>query len=251
MITRYTYAGRHRAPEVQHIAQSGAGRKVGSRVGAVIAAVLVAVLGFESAAGAAPVTVRWGDTFSGLVATHCGTNDWQSVAFAGRDKNLIYAGETIDISCASTAQTAAPVSAAVATNTGATGWYDPLPGHQPFCNFWQWRGSYNHRGEDIPADYGTPILAAHSGAVWTGWDDGAGNYTVISHPDGTATVYMHQSSYAVWSGWVDGGQVIGYVGSTGDSSGPHLHFEVQPWGAWQGVTNPSTFLRDRGVALGC
>lgn len=69
------------------------------RVGVVGAASAVTLLGTAVAANANPVPVVWGDTFSGLVQSHCGTTDWQDVAFPGRNKNLIYAGETIDITC--------------------------------------------------------------------------------------------------------------------------------------------------------
>ena len=90
-----------------------------------------------------------------------------------------------------------------------------------------------HAGEDIPAGYGAEILAAASGTVVTaGWVSGYGNYTVIDHGGGMMTAYGHQSSFAVSVGdVVTQGQVIGYVGSTGNSTGPHLHFEVYVNGA--------------------
>ena len=90
-----------------------------------------------------------------------------------------------------------------------------------------------HAGEDIPAGYGAEILAAASGTVVTaGWVSGYGNYTVIDHGGGLMTAYGHQSSIAVSVGQtVTQGQVIGYVGSTGNSTGPHLHFEVYVNGA--------------------
>ena len=90
-----------------------------------------------------------------------------------------------------------------------------------------------HAGEDIPAGYGAEILAAASGTVvTTGWVSGYGNYTVIDHGGGLMTAYGHQSSFAVSVGAVvTQGQVIGYVGSTGNSTGPHLHFEVYVNGA--------------------
>lgn len=129
-------------------------------------------------------------------------------------------------------------------------WANPLPGHKSYCNYWQWRGTYNHRGEDIPAPWGTPIHAVHAGSVKTQWDGGGGNMTIISH-DGMAEVYMHQSSYKVTSGHVVVGQVIGYIGETGDAQGPHLHLEIQPNGPWNGVTSPDKWLADRGVYIGC
>ena len=76
-------------------------------------------------------------------------------------------------------------------------------------------------------------MATHSGTVTSaGWNNGGyGNLTMIDHGDGTSSLYAHQSSIVVSSGqFVSAGQVIGYVGSTGDSTGPHLHFEVHVGG---------------------
>ena len=86
-----------------------------------------------------------------------------------------------------------------------------------------------HEGIDIGAGYGTPIRAAASGTViYCGWESGYGNLVVIDHGGSIATAYGHQSSIAVSCGQsVSQGQVIGYVGSTGHSTGPHLHFEVR------------------------
>jgi len=92
-------------------------------------------------------------------------------------------------------------------------------------------GTYKfHGGVDIAASYGTAIWAANSGTVVTssdGWNGGYGNYIVINHGNGTQTLYAHMSSRAVSVGQtVTKGQVIGYVGSTGASTGAHIHFEV-------------------------
>ena len=86
-----------------------------------------------------------------------------------------------------------------------------------------------HEGIDIGASIGTPIYAAASGTVvYAGWEGGYGNLTVIDHGGGLATAYGHQSRLGVSNGQVvTRGQVIGYVGSTGHSTGPHLHFEVR------------------------
>lgn len=198
-----------------------------------------------------------GDTLSGIAPRYKTT--WPSIFDANTsvisNPDLIYVGQRLTIPNGQTvknppAPAPAPAPAPVAA-APASGWFDPLPNATPFCNYWQWRGTYNHKGEDIPAGFGTPIHAAAGGTVWTGWNNGAGNYTVISHSDGSATVYMHQSSFAVRSGWVNANQVIGYVGSTGDSEGPHLHFEVHPWGNGNGTTSPSTWMRNHGAPIGC
>ena len=92
-------------------------------------------------------------------------------------------------------------------------------------------GQYKlHGGIDICASNGTAILAADSGTVVKsvdGWNGGWGNYVMINHGNGLQTLYAHMSSRAVSTGHqVSRGQTIGYVGSTGMSTGPHLHFEV-------------------------
>ena len=85
-----------------------------------------------------------------------------------------------------------------------------------------------HTGTDIGAAYGAAIVAANSGTVTlAGWNSGYGNCVIIDHGGGRATLYAHMSSYSVSKGQsVQRGQQIGKVGSTGNSTGPHLHFEV-------------------------
>jgi len=92
-----------------------------------------------------------------------------------------------------------------------------------------WRWGRMHEGIDIGATYGSPIRAAASGTViYCGWESGYGNLVAIDHGGGVATAYGHQSSIVVSCGQqVSQGQVIGYVGSTGHSTGPHVHFEVR------------------------
>lgn len=92
-------------------------------------------------------------------------------------------------------------------------------------------GEYkNHGGTDIGASYGSAIYAADSGKIVSssdGWNGGWGNYVMIDHGNGMQTLYAHMSSRAVSVGQtVKRGQTIGYVGSTGMSTGPHLHFEM-------------------------
>ena len=85
-----------------------------------------------------------------------------------------------------------------------------------------------HTGTDIGAAYGAAIVAANAGTVTlAGWNSGYGNCVVIDHGGGKATLYGHMSAYSVSKGQtVTKGQRIGSVGSTGNSTGPHLHFEV-------------------------
>ena len=86
-----------------------------------------------------------------------------------------------------------------------------------------------HSGIDIAAEYGTPICAAQSGVVITaGWIDGYGNTIMIDHGGGIVSLYGHNQSLAVNVGQsVNQGQVVAYCGSTGNSTGPHCHFEVR------------------------
>jgi murein DD-endopeptidase MepM/ murein hydrolase activator NlpD len=92
-----------------------------------------------------------------------------------------------------------------------------------------WRWGRMHEGIDIGVASGTPIAAAAAGSViYAGWLGGYGNLTVVDHGGGLATAYGHQSRIAVGVGQaVSQGEIIGYVGSTGHSTGPHLHFEVR------------------------
>ena len=112
--------------------------------------------------------------------------------------------------------------------------------YDPFYQRWQL-----HAGVDFAAAGGTPIWAAASGQViQAGWDGGYGNYTCIYHGtyggQGFATCYAHQSAILVSVGQrVSQGQVIGRVGTTGASTGDHLHFEVRLDGA---PVNPLPWL---------
>jgi murein DD-endopeptidase MepM/ murein hydrolase activator NlpD len=111
--------------------------------------------------------------------------------------------------------------------------YRPVPG--PIVSGFGYRdnplggGTGFHSGVDIAAPYGTPIRACKAGkVVIASWQGGYGNAVVLDHGGGMGTLYGHQSSMAVTPGQtVASGQVIGYVGSTGNSTGPHLHFEVR------------------------
>lgn len=96
---------------------------------------------------------------------------------------------------------------------------------------WRW-GSF-HQGVDIGAASGTSIVAADSGMVsFAGWNGGYGNLVIVDHGGGKETYYGHMSGFAVAVGdTVNKGQTIGYVGSTGRSTGPHLHFEVRQGGS--------------------
>ena len=103
------------------------------------------------------------------------------------------------------------------------------PVSAPITSPFGWRWGRMHEGIDLGAAYGTPIEAAAAGVViYAGWMEGYGNLTAIDHGGGLSTAYGHQSRIVVTLGeHVAQGQVIGDVGSTGHSTGPHLHFEVR------------------------
>jgi murein DD-endopeptidase MepM/ murein hydrolase activator NlpD len=109
----------------------------------------------------------------------------------------------------------------------------------PFCESRAWENC--HPGIDIAVPTGTPIRAADGGRVAiAGWVGGYGNYTCIQHTASLSTCYGHQSVLKVSVGQqVKQGQIIGLSGSTGHSTGPHVHFEVRINGA---VTNPMNYL---------
>lgn len=92
-----------------------------------------------------------------------------------------------------------------------------------------WGTTIYHSGIDIGVDEGTPVHAADSGViVWSGWMGGYGYAVVIDHGNGLSTLYGHNSELAVDEGQsVSKGQVVAYAGSTGNSTGPHVHFEVR------------------------
>ena len=104
-------------------------------------------------------------------------------------------------------------------------------------------GDRNHKGLDIAAPLGTPIYAAADGTVTdvgSGWNGGYGNCVIIQNDDGNITYYAHQSETACEVGdKVKAGQLIGYVGTTGDSTGNHLHFEVRRDGVYY---DPAEFV---------
>ncbi|WP_030288241.1 M23 family metallopeptidase [Streptomyces catenulae] len=102
-----------------------------------------------------------------------------------------------------------------------------------------------HTGIDFPVQYGTPVMAATDGTVRTQWNSAYGNMAIVTSPDGTETWYCHLSSTKIRSGSVKAGDQIAYSGSSGNSTGPHLHFEVRPGGG--SPINPLPWLQSHGL----
>ena len=115
----------------------------------------------------------------------------------------------------------------------AAGLIWPLDG--PITSGFGYRWGRMHEGIDVSVAEGTPIRAAKGGTViMASYNGGYGNYTCVDHGSGLSTCYAHQSGFAASAGQsVEQGQVIGYSGNTGSSTGPHLHFEVRINGAAQ------------------
>ncbi|MFF2811749.1 peptidoglycan DD-metalloendopeptidase family protein [Streptomyces sp. NPDC058000] len=98
-----------------------------------------------------------------------------------------------------------------------------------------------HTGIDFPVSYGTTVMAATDGTIRTQWNSAYGNMAILTAPDGTETWYCHLSSTKIRSGSVKAGDTIAYSGNSGNSTGPHLHFEVRPGGG--AAVDPIPWLR--------
>lgn len=107
--------------------------------------------------------------------------------------------------------------------------------------------SSTHTGLDFAAPTGTPIRAISDGVVTeTAYDDAYGNRTIVRLPDGTTLWFCHQDEFGVEVGQhVKAGQRIGYVGATGNVTGPHVHLEVHPGGG--DAVDPAPWLQDHGL----
>ena len=131
------------------------------------------------------------------------------------------------------------------------GWALPIDAYELTGRFGQdgnkWASS--HHGLDFAAPSGTPIRAVGKGTIIAaGWDGAYGNRILVEHADGTVTLYGHMSRFARTSGPIKAGTVIGYVGATGNVTGPHLHLEVRPdGGGLEDTIDPFEWLEDKGL----
>jgi len=182
-------------------------------------------------------TIRKGDTSAGIAKKYGGDSDeileFNDIANASG----LIAGDVIIIPGGKKAvvRYSARSSKKVARGTNVpsyNGYYiRPVGGGR------RSQGIHGYNAVDLPAPHGTPIVASASGRVIisknSGWNGGYGKYIVIEHDNGTQTLYSHNNGNIVKRGQsVVQGQVIGYIGSTGRSTGPHVHFEVR------GAKNP-------------
>ncbi|MEU1663691.1 transglycosylase family protein [Streptomyces sparsogenes] len=113
-----------------------------------------------------------------------------------------------------------------------------------------WSSGY-HTGIDFPVGIGTSVKAVGAGRVVSaGWADAYGYEVVIRHPDGRYSQYAHLSQLSVRAGQqVSGGQQVGRSGSTGNATGPHLHFEIRTGPGYGSDINPLAYLRSHGVGI--
>ncbi|MEV7250875.1 LysM peptidoglycan-binding domain-containing M23 family metallopeptidase [Streptomyces cyaneofuscatus] len=153
----------------------------------------------------------------------------------------------------------AAAESGTSTQTGSSestgsGWTAPLDNANVTTQYRasgsSWSSGY-HTGSDFQAASGTPVKAIGPGTVVSaGWSGSYGNEVVIKHEDGMYSQYAHQSSLSVSAGQtVTGGQQIGLSGSTGNSTGPHLHFEVRTGPSYGSDVDPVAYLRQHGVSL--
>jgi len=157
----------------------------------------------------------------------------QSALATSRENREEYLQE-VDALAAQSASLAAAIRDAQA-RAGSTGTGTPSssgliwPVNGTVVSGFGWRWGRLHEGIDISASSGTPIWAAAAGTViHAGWLGGYGNLVVVDHGDGLATAYAHASAILIGVGQlVSQGETVALVGSTGNSSGPHLHFEVR------------------------
>ncbi|MFJ6075883.1 M23 family metallopeptidase [Streptomyces sp. NPDC093065] len=140
----------------------------------------------------------------------------------------------------------------------AVSWVDPVKKYTLSASFAQNGGmwAHKHSGQDFAVPIGTNVVAAHGGTVVKAGGNGAGdgpaygNAIVVKHGNGTYSQYAHLSKINVKIGQVvKTGQSIAKSGNTGNSSGPHLHFEIRTTPNYGSAIDPVTFLKSKGVTV--
>ncbi|MBH5336988.1 transglycosylase family protein [Streptomyces pactum] len=223
----------------------------------------------------AEYTVVHGDTLFKIAAAHDVDGGWKAIYDANRqvvgdNPNLIFPGQELTLGGQVVKQqapkpaapkqeapkpaakpAAAPAEQAAPSASGFTAPVANLvlgtPYHQAGSS---WSSGY-HTGVDFPVPTGTTVKAVGPGEVVSaGWGGAYGNEVVIRHADGKYSQYAHLSSLSVSAGQtVSGGQQIGLSGSTGNSSGPHLHFEIRTGAGYGSDVDPIAYLRAHGVSI--
>lgn len=232
-----------------------------------------------------PYVVAPGDSLSGIATDQHVEGGWQALyernrATVGNDPNLIFPGQrlTLRVTAAPvvppparnpekpprTAEPVKPVQPAAekpvqkpaekpAAQPAAGGYVAPVDaalGTRYRVAGSSWSSGY-HTGIDFPVATGTSVKAVGPGEVVSaGWAGAYGYQVVIRHPDGRYSQYAHLSALGVRAGVeVSGGQRIGRSGSTGNTTGPHLHFEIRTGPGYGSDIDPLKYLRGRGVGI--
>jgi len=175
--------------------------------------------------------VKEGDTISSIARKYDGDvdeiRDFNDIS----NDNTLVAGEFINIPDGEVKEIVSKPPEKPASATA--GWLI-----RPISGGVKTQGIHGYNAVDLAAPVGTPVMASASGTVMTakadgGWNSGYGNYVIIKHPNGVQTLSSHFGSVIVGAGqYVVQGQIIGYIGMTGKTTGPHVHFEVR------GAINP-------------
>ncbi|WP_024757934.1 M23 family metallopeptidase [Streptomyces exfoliatus] len=180
----------------------------------------------------------------------------QSSGKNGDSQRASRSSERSSAPAAATSETSASQSQASqssGSSASASGWVAPVTGgfSTPYrASGSMWSSGY-HTGVDFIASSGTTVRAVGAGTVVSaGWSGAYGNEVVIQHADGNYSQYAHLSSLSVSSGQtVSGGQQLGLSGSTGNSTGPHLHFEIRTSPSYGSDVDPLAYLRQHGVSV--
>ncbi|MEW2412717.1 M23 family metallopeptidase [Streptomyces sp. NPDC046866] len=179
-----------------------------------------------------------------------------TAAFADEAPQTVLTGTAELVAAQAAAQASAAQAAAKAA--AAVTWQKPVATYTLSATFGKggtlW--SHKHSGQDFACPVGTPVKAVHDGVVVKAGPNGAGdgpaygNAIVIRHADNTYSQYAHLSKIQVSVGQkVAKGARIGLSGNTGNSTGPHLHFEIRTTPNYGSAVNPVTFLRAVGVTI--
>ncbi|MFF9122844.1 M23 family metallopeptidase [Streptomyces sp. NPDC014889] len=171
---------------------------------------------------------------------------------------VLAAGLGVSVAMGAGVASAADSKPAPAAAQSALAWTAPVKQFALSAGFNQAGGHWVHKhsGQDFAVPIGTKVVAAHGGTVVKAGPNGAGdgpaygNAIVIKHADGTYSQYAHLSRVDVRIGQVvASGQHIALSGNTGNSTGPHLHFEIRTTPHYGSALNPLAFLRSHGVAV--
>ncbi|MGP3967943.1 M23 family metallopeptidase [Streptomyces sp. 6N223] len=246
--------GRHRRQGTRRISRVSLILTVG---GAGLALPLVGAGVANAAPDDTTYTVAAGDTLSTIARAQAVDGGWKALYDAnsdviGSNPDLILPGQELTLTTTSSAPAEDTADASAPAET-ASGFTAPVQG--PLGTAYgvagsMWSSGY-HTGVDFPVATGTPVVSIGSGEVVSAGDGGAyGNEVVILHPDGHYSQYAHLSSISVGVGQqVASGEQIGLSGSTGNVTGPHLHFEVRTGPEYGSDIDPLAYLRANGVTI--